>query len=406
MRYLRTAFVALVAALALVVSACGGSDDSSSKSSTNAGSSGGEPLVIGAPTARTGFFNVADMPATQMLEFAVEDYNARGGAGGHPMKVIYADTKSDPNQGTNAALQVIDDGADVIFPSVDYDIGRAAATTGVSKGKLVVGAAGSARFGVQGIGPLAFNVGISTNAEGAAMAEYSYDRLGAKRTYELSDTTIEYSKDVCTNFETRYEELGGELAGKDTFKNSDASIASQITRIKNAGDVDQIVLCSYNPGAASAIRQIRAAGIDTPIMASASMDGKYWLRGIPNLSRFHYVAYGSLYGDDPEATVNELFDRYRKATGEEPTQSTSLVGYRAVQLIAKGVDEAGSTDGRAIAAKLDQLKDFPTIMGPISYTPELHFQVNNPLRMMQIENGKPSFVELVSPEQVPPVSLG
>jgi len=43
-----------------------------------------------------------------------------------------------------------------------------------------------------------------------------------------------------------------------------------------AGKVDAIVFCSYLPGGSSAIRQIRAAGIDLPILASSTFDGTYW----------------------------------------------------------------------------------------------------------------------------------
>jgi branched-chain amino acid transport system substrate-binding protein len=65
---------------------------------------------------------------------------------------------------------------------------------------------------------------------------------------------------------------GGKIVDRDTFKNSDASLASQVTRLRTAmaaGKVDAIVFCSYLPGGSSAIRQIRAAGIDLPISPAA-----------------------------------------------------------------------------------------------------------------------------------------
>ena len=54
---------------------------------------------------------------------------------------------------------------------------------------------------------------------------------------------------------------GASIVGSDTFKNDDASIASQITRIKElAEEPDVIMLCSVMPGAAAAVRQILGAG--------------------------------------------------------------------------------------------------------------------------------------------------
>ena len=52
---------------------------------------------------------------------------------------------------------------------------------------------------------------------------------------------------------------GAAIVGRDTFKNDDASIASQITRIKELPEQpDVIMLCSVMPGAAAAVRQLRA----------------------------------------------------------------------------------------------------------------------------------------------------
>jgi branched-chain amino acid transport system substrate-binding protein len=406
LRAAATVLVALAAALA--IAACGGSDDEdggSGSASTTTGPAKGEPIVIGAAIAETGFFNVADKPATVMMQFGIDDFNQKGGAAGRPYKLEYADTKSDPNQGTNAALKLIDEGADIIWPSVDYDFGRAAASTGSSRGKLVIGAAGSPKFGVQGIGPLVYNVGISSNTEGATMAEYAYQDLKFRTAYVLLDDTIDYTKQACAAFETRWKELAGNdaIVGKDTFKNGDASIASQITRMKGVSPEPAfIALCSYNPGAASAIRQTRAAGVDTPIVASASMDGKFWLEAIPNLSDFYYTAYASLFGDDPDPTVNQLVKRYTAKTGEFPTQSTSVVGYRAIQVLTKGIGEAGSVEGAQVANKLNALSAFPTLIGPITFTPEDHLQLKNPLRIIRIDNGKQTFVKLWDPESVPP----
>ncbi len=50
--------------------------------------------------------------------------------------------------------------------------------------------------------------------------------------------------------------------GEDTFKNDDASIATQITRIKSLPqEPDAIMLCTMMRVPFSAIKQIRDAGI-------------------------------------------------------------------------------------------------------------------------------------------------
>jgi branched-chain amino acid transport system substrate-binding protein len=358
--------------------------------------------------ALTGFFSAYDLPQNRMMSFAVADYNKRGGVLNRPFKLIYANTNSDINRGTNAALELINKGADFITTSPDYDFGRAAAITAQQRGKLVLAGAGSAKFGVQGIGPLAFNVGIATNSEGAVMAEFAYRQQKYRSVYILLDDTIEYNKQTCKHFKQRWTQLAGagSVRGEDVFKNADPSIASQITRLRSASsEPDFVVICSYNPGAASAVRQVRAAGLDLPIVMSASMDGAYWLEATPNLSNFYYVAYASLFGDDPNPKVNELVRRFRAAEGKAPSQSTCFIGYSQIQVLAEGVRRAKSTDSKRVARALETLKNFPTVLGPITYTKNLHFTVKRPLRVMKIVNGKQSYVKLWMPTRVPPVSF-
>ena len=114
------------------------------------------------------------------------------------------------------------------------------------------------------------------------------------------------------------------MIGVDTFMQEDTSIASQVTRYKDAaaknGEADVMMVCSYVPGAAAAIRQIRAAGIKAPIIGGDSMDGDFWVKGIPNLSDHYAVTFGSKYGDDRLDLLAEdaalgvvLLDRHHRA---------------------------------------------------------------------------------------------
>ncbi len=66
------------------------------------------------------------------------------------------------------------------------------------------------------------------------------------------------------------------------------------------------MLCTMMPGAVSAIKQIRAAGIKSMILNGSGVDGSYWLNAVPDLSNFYVPVQGSIYGDDPNPKVNEF----------------------------------------------------------------------------------------------------
>ena len=175
--------------------------------------------------------------------------------------------------------------------------------------------AGDPKFGVQGIGDLAFSMGIGTPAEGAIMAEWAHAQ-GWTKPFIFKDTQVEYTKKLADYFQARWEDGLGTVAGHDTFNGqTDTSAAGQITRIKES-DADFIAFTgAAGVGGAPIIKQIRAAGVDLPIIGGVAVDGVYWLDAVPNLSDFYNVNYSSLHGDDPIEGVQDFWARYAERFG-------------------------------------------------------------------------------------------
>ena len=359
------------------------------------GSSGGalgdeKPIVIGFAIAQSGWMAPYDN-GSKAAELAIAELNAKGGLLGRKITTVYADTKSDRAQGAKAGLDVIEKGADLVVVSCDYDMGAPAALEASKAGKISWSlCAEDAKMGVQGIGPLAFTGDASAQLQGAAAAEWGYEKKGFKTFYLLDDTSVEYDKSVCFGFEVAAKHQEAiKIVGRDTFKNDDPSIASQVTRIKNLNPApDAIELCSYSPGGGAAVRQLRAAGIKTPIFAATAMDGNFWLDAVPDLSDFYYPVLGSIYGDDPRPAINDLMKAYKAKFGDEPPESDTLPGYTMIQLYAKAVTQANSVDPKSVVAAMETFKDVPTLLGPYSFTHDLHIQTRFQYTMMSVENGK------------------
>jgi branched-chain amino acid transport system substrate-binding protein len=165
------------------------------------------------------------------------------------------------------------------------------------------------------------------------------------------------------------------------------------------------MLCTYNPGGASAIKQIRAAGIDTPLLSSQAMDGDYWLAATPNLSEFYYNAYMSIFGGEPNPAAQDLLDRYVKTYGKQPTTSNFITGYALVMGYAKAVERAGTDDPDAVLAEMNKFKDEDILGIPITFTPDMHIQLRWPVLMMKIENGKHQPIDYTTNKAEPPTSL-
>ena len=353
-------------------------------------------IVVGFATAQSGFMQAYDKPAQDAAMIRIDEINKAGGLLGRHIKVVTADTKTDRAEGAKAGLEVLDKGADLVIVSCDYDFGSPAALAAEAAGKVSFFlCAESIKAGIQGVGPHSFSASILAAVQGATMAEWAYDKKSTRNYYRLLDTWTEYNKGICDGFDWMMPRLkDAKLVGSDTFKNEDASIAAQITRIKSLPkEPDAIMLCSMMPGVVSAVKQIRAAGIKSMIINGSGVDGSYWLNAVPDLSNFFTPVQGSIYGDDPNPKVTEFNKTYKAATGGDPSSQYVYPGYVLIDVWAKAVERAKSTDADKVVAELEKMKNETTLFGPRTFTSDIHHQNSGRYLIVDVEQGKPKVVD-------------
>ena len=338
-----------------------------------------------------------DDNGAKMTQVFIDDMNAKGGLLGRKLRAVSADTKSDRAEGAKAGQEVLRQGADVVYGTCDYDFGAPAALQGQKAGKVTVFmCAEDPKAGIAGIGPFSFTSSVAAQVQGAVFGEWGYEKKGWRTAYVLLDDSIEYDKSVCAGFDWMFPKKGGKIVEHDVFKQNDASIASQVTRMRNAiaaQKVDVIMSCTYLPGGGSATRQIRAAGIDLPIANGSSMDGTYWLDAVPNLSNFYVPVQASIYGDDPRPEINALIKRYTEKFKEPPVTQYAFPIYAWLQLWARAVEKAGTTDAAKVVAVMNTFHDEPTILGPRSFSSTLHIQDRAPYYIVEIGNRKGKVID-------------
>lgn len=352
-----------------------------------------KPIKIGAVLGFSGLLKPYEGEAFVTAQLAAQDINAAGGISGRKIEFIKKDTKSNPNLASEAGLDAINDGAQIVLTS-DYDFGGPAARVAIAKGILAMSVfASPPKFGPTGLGPLAFSAGIMTTDEAAIAAEFAYDNRKWRTGYELEDTSLEYTRSFDHYFRETWKKLGGKLIGRDTWQNSDLSVASQITRIKSlASPPDFILLCTYNPGGTSTVRQIRAAGITTPILSCQAMDGNYWGKAVPDLTQFYNTSYASYLGDDSDPFVNQLRKRFRAKTGHYPTLGYFVTGYNVISLLSQAIKVAHSTNGQKLKETLESREWMTKPLGKTCFTKKWHVSACRPFAVMEIRKGSPHFV--------------
>jgi branched-chain amino acid transport system substrate-binding protein len=388
--------IVIVAALALgtllAFTAGGGS------AKTNKGLAG-KPIVIAMPLALTGVISFYDQPNLAGAQIAVAQINKKGGVLKRPLKIISADTKSDLGLIAGVANSLLDKGADLMIPTLDYDFGGPSARAANARKIPAISEAGDSRFGLQGIGKYLFNQ-FPSGSEAAIGATWAWSK-GWRHPYVLGDPSISYSKTFTDNFKYSWGKLG-QIAGEDTFMNSDQSIAAQITKLKtlvDANKVDFIFMGSYAPGGASATKQIRAAGINLPIIGGAGFDGTFWLGAVPNLTNFYVIAGGVTTGGDPNKLRAAVYAAYKaRFKKDAPLGEQTLNGYSAVYAFARAIERAGSTNGAKVVAQLEKFKNEPLPIGNITWTSKCHISKLRALPIVTFVGTKEKFVAEMAPK--------
>ena len=163
-------------------------------------------ITIGMAVAMTGWMEAYDGEATKMAQLWVDQQNAKGGLLGKPIKVVSGDTKTDRVEGAKVGQALIQQGANLLLVSADYDYGAPAALQAQKAGVIsVFMGASDPKAGVVGVGPFSFTANNAGQLEGAVMADWGMKKKGLKKGYMLIDETIEYNKSVCAGYDWQDE---------------------------------------------------------------------------------------------------------------------------------------------------------------------------------------------------------
>jgi branched-chain amino acid transport system substrate-binding protein len=353
-----------------------------------------DDILVGAATSFSGWMAAFDVSPTRAAEIAVEDINAAGGVTGKKLKLVHIDTKTDQAQTSRAAQDLVKQGVKLMLTACDFDQGAPAALVAQQAKVIAISSCGAdIKYGNLTIGNDVFTMATDAEGTGRILADWATHKKGWKIAYALDDTFIEYDKSECRGFVDEFKKLNGDKAIvlEDTFKNADTSVASQVSRYTAlASKPDVMIVCSVPPGLASAIRQFRSAGVNIPIISGTGGDGSAWHSAVPGLTNYYYLNYSADAGvREPRPDAEAFFQKFEKQFKERPGSGQGITGYSVIEAWAKAANRAGSIDTDKVRAELEKFTDEPLLAGLTTFTPKLHTNLNRPMLMISVMDGKP-----------------
>lgn len=383
-------------------------EDTEEAAGTEEDEAAGDPIVIGAVFNQTGWMAAYDGPPRDAAFLAVNVLNEQGGIMGRPVELIEIDGKTDPATVGNAARQLIEQGADIIIAPCDFDIGAPASQAAQEAGLVGTSlCASSPLYGSEVLGDLQFTASVWNNTMAGAAAEWAYNEQGWRTAAVLTDASYEYTQSLGDLFKEHWATLGGEVVLDDTYVAEDQDISSQVQRIQNLPQPpDLIYVSGVNPELAIALRQIRAAGIEAPLVGGDTYDdSELWAALGPDLANDIYFATHAWLGPEAGEDIIEFLDLYEEEYGAPPVAGFTAMGWDVVMAYRDAIEEAGTTDGAAVAVAMEQL-EFDMLSGNMDWTSAEQGHV--PLKevaLAGLENGEPFFIDWIAVEDPPGLDL-
>ena len=374
--------VALLFVLSLVAAACSTADDTGDGDASGAsGSASGDPIVIGFPADLSTDWAYYDSPMAEGAQFAVDQINDAGGVMGRPLELKTVDMRNDVAEAAKVTQQLLDDGAAYLIGTVGDGIlaeGQVACAAGVP----ISTGLGTAPTLVGDMGECAYQLVMSDNIQAAVLAEYALGE-GYETAYTLGSNEIPYTRDLPIFFTDAFEHGGGTVVGSDEYKLGAGDYSAVVTKIDQVDPAPDVIFTPmYIPDSVVFLRQLRQAGITTPVLSTdGNGDAALLDAGAKAIDGLTFS--NSVCTAEGDPNVQSFYDDYNAANGKDPSSYVAVIGYDEVNMVAQAMEDAGSTDPDAIKEQLAAL-DYTGVSGHLVMDPATR-RANKPAALVQMD---------------------
>lgn len=324
-----------------------------------------EDLVIGLATAQTGGLAPYDQPNLAGLQMKIEEINAAGGiAGKFPIKTIIKDTRSDSAQTAMVAQELVDAGAQLIITPCDADPSIAAGMITQGAGIPAISFCATTPTLPLAVGDYMFSNYPADNVQAAMLAAHAIE-AGYKTAYILTSPDTAYTLKLPQYFGQVFTAKGGSVLGEGTFTMGQQDFGAEVTKIAAMDPKPDVIMTSaYEPDFPAFVRQLRGAGVTTPILGSDGIDS-------PTTFGLGDLVEGVVFSTAGHPTAGsrlEAFNaKWTEKTGAAPDTIYIANGYDLGNIIEAAVTAADSLDPAAIREGIANLENLQGVTGPITY---------------------------------------
>jgi branched-chain amino acid transport system substrate-binding protein len=347
---------------------------------------------VGAYLSLSGAETAFGVDTKEGIDLAIDEVNKAGGVKGKPIKVLFEDDKSKPEEATNKVTQLID--RDKVI-AVLGEVASARSRQGglvSNKRKIPMISPSSTHPDITKIGPFVFRVCFTDDVQGKMGAQFIVNTLGKKKVAIFFASDDLYSSGLAKEFRDEARRLGAEIVVEKSFLKTETNFTTYINELKSMSP-EMIYAPIYYTSMVPIARQAKAAGVPGSMFVGGDgWDANELLRDAGDEMEGAYLT--NHYAPDvPWPNSQAFVSRYKEKYNRTPS-GLAAMGYDAAKLLADAIGRAKTPTPDGIREAIQETKGFQGATGTISIDSERN--ADKPVVIVQIKQKNFSYFATVN----------
>ncbi len=340
-------------------------------------------IRVGGIAPLSGAVAVYGVECKNGIDLAIAEINAAGGINGQKIEFICEDDEGDAAKSVSAYKKLITkDKTRIIIGSLTSGC-TIAITKQAQANKVIQIAPAATAVNVTDAGNYIFRACFIDPFQGRVGGKFASENLGAKKAAILYDIGNDYSVGLTDNFVSEFTKNGGTIVAKESYGAGEKDFNAIITKVK-AANPDVVYLPDYYSTVALIAKQLRAQGVNTPIVGADGWDGLTENADDSVLNGY----YSNHYAEDSDSPAVQKFVKNFEAKYGKKPNSFAALGYDSVYMLKDAILKAGTSTDIAKIREALEATDADYVTGHIKFD-----EKRNPIKSavmvkMVKENGK------------------
>ncbi|MGC8501729.1 branched-chain amino acid ABC transporter substrate-binding protein [Desulfurella sp.] len=322
-------------------------------------------IKIGVQAPITGPFANEGQGIDNAVKMLVEQQNAKGGLLGKKIDVITCDDEGTAVGGAICARKLVNDGVIAVIGTYSSTPAESAEPIYARAGVLQTSDATADSLTKHGYWTF-FRNSCPNSAEANFTADFLVKKMHFKRIVVLSDYST-YSSDLADATMAALKKIGGNVIYRGKIQANSQNFTPILTKIKSMNP-DVIYFSGYYTDGGLIRAQEVSLGIRAAFVGGDSNDNPEFFKLAGKASNGVYMINVPRPDILPYPLAKDFLKDYQAKYHMMPPSIWTLFNADGLRAIMYAIEKTKTTDTKKLAAFLHNLKDFPGITGPITFT--------------------------------------